>query len=61
MLIDKIAHNAAGGVSTVSALVDGVPLWFNSKDVSLSPSPEALDSALLIPSMAKNESLNMTL
>jgi hypothetical protein len=41
----------SGGLHRVSAIVDGSPLWFESRDVSLAPSPEAFLSALLIPAL----------
>ncbi len=41
-----------GGTSRVLARVDDVEVWFESEDLDLTPSPEALVSAFLIPSMA---------
>ena len=41
----------SNGVSRVTSDVDGVPLWFESADVELMPSPEAFASALLLTSV----------
>jgi hypothetical protein len=41
----------------VSADVDGLPLWFESPELDLAPSPEAFASAMMIPAQAKGESV----
>lgn len=45
-------NNSIDGVSRVSALVDGVPLWFESSDAELYPSPEGFGSVLLVSAMS---------
>lgn len=46
-----------GGVSRVTADVDGSEVWFESADVSLRPSSEALVSAFLIPAAIQERRL----
>jgi hypothetical protein len=55
MHVQKIAATFASGVHRVTADVDGLPLWFESSDLDLAPSPEAFGSAMLIPAQAKGE------
>src|SRR5262245_61823059 len=57
MRLDRFAAVFASGVHHVSADVDGLPLWFESADLELAPSPEAFASAMLIPALANGESL----
>lgn len=45
------------GVSRVTALVDGKPLWFESSDTELLCSPEGFASALLVPAMSHGKDL----
>ena len=45
------------GVSRVTADVDGIPLWFESGYVELTPSPEAFASALLLTSVHRRRTL----
>jgi len=47
-----IRDNSVNGVSRISALVNGLPLWFESSDTDLSMSPEGFASALLVPAMS---------
>lgn len=47
------------GDSRVEAEVDGKKLWFSSKDIDLTDSPEAFVSCLLIPASSMNESLEI--
>jgi hypothetical protein len=47
------------GVHRVSADVDGAALWFESADVALSAAPEAFASAMLLPSIARGETLTV--
>lgn len=46
----SLAHTAAG--QRVTAEVDGVPVWFESPDLTLTPAPEAFLSAFLVPALA---------
>lgn len=55
MQIGKIAATISSGVHRVSADVDGLPLWFESSELDLAPSPEAFASAMMIPGQAKGE------
>ena len=59
MKIDQIKATVEGGAHRVRALVDGEPLWFESADVALHPSPEAFASAMLIPAIARGETLTV--
>lgn len=52
------AHSTSSG-SRVTTRVDGVDLWFESPDVTLRPSAEALVAALLIPALAQGASLEI--
>jgi hypothetical protein len=45
------------GVSRATADVDGIPLWFESGDVDLAPSPEAFASALLFSSVHRRRNM----
>ena len=57
MRISSLTATFDQGVHRVIADVDGVPLWFESADVPLSVSPEAFASAMLIPAIARGETL----
>jgi hypothetical protein len=57
MQIENLATTFASGAHRVSADVDGLPLWFESADLELAPSPEAFASAMLIPALSKGESV----
>jgi len=57
MRISPITTASDQGVHRVCADVEGEPLWFESADVALSPSPEAFASAMLIPAIARGETL----
>jgi hypothetical protein len=57
MQIANIVGSFASGVHRVSADIDGLPLWFESPDLELAPSPEAFGSAMLIPALSKGESV----
>jgi hypothetical protein len=57
MQIGRITAASTPGVHRVSADVDGLPLWFESPDLSLRASPEAFGSALMVPALAKGERL----
>ncbi|MGE0128760.1 MAG: hypothetical protein AB7U82_11830 [Blastocatellales bacterium] len=59
MRISSLTTTFEQGVYCVSADVEGVPLWFESADVALSPSPEAFASAMLIPAIARGETLTL--
>ena len=52
------AHSTSSG-SRVTTRVDGIDLWFESPDVTLRPSAEALVAALLIPALAQSASLEI--
>ena len=45
------------GCSRVTAIVNNQPLWFESDDIELSPSPEAFASALLLSSQHRRRRL----
>ena len=47
------------GGSRVEADIDGEPLWFDSDDASLTPSPEGFASALLIAAATRGEPLEI--
>ena len=47
------------GGSRVEADIDGEPLWFNSDDAPLTPSPEGFASALLIAAATRGEPLEI--
>jgi len=49
--ISAITSRQRNGVSRVSAMVDGQPVWFESSDAPLTASAEALGSAFLIPAL----------
>ena len=57
MQIENLATTFASGAHRVSADIDGLPLWFESADLELAPSPEAFASAMLIPALSKGESV----
>jgi hypothetical protein len=57
MQIENLATTFASGTHRVSAEIDGLPLWFESADLELAPSPEAFASAMLIPALSKGESV----
>lgn len=59
MRIGKITAQVDEGDTRVVADVDGVPLWFSSRDVKLVPTAEAFASALLIPALAAEEDLEL--
>jgi hypothetical protein len=42
----------------VTADVDGVPLWYESDEVELSPAPEAFGAALLLPALHRGRRLS---
>ena len=55
MRIGTITAEFKSGAHRVSADVDGLPLWFESSELDLAPSPEAFASAMLIPAQAKGQ------
>lgn len=57
MFVGAPVAERRGGTSRVAARVDDMEVWFESDDLDLSPSPEALVSAFLIPSMAAGRRL----
>jgi hypothetical protein len=57
MRISKLKTADEQDARRVSADVDGEPLWFESKDLQLSPAPEAYASAMLIPALDRGEAL----
>lgn len=59
MHIGSITAQSDGNGSRVVAEVDGVPLWFASKDVELKPAAEAYASALLIPALSAGQDLEL--
>ncbi len=59
MRISSLTAAFEQGVHRVIADVDGVPLWFESADVALTPSTEAFASAMLIPAIARGETLTV--
>ena len=59
MRISSITTTLEQGWRRVSADIEGKPLWFESADVALGPSPEAFASAMLIPAIARAETLTV--
>jgi hypothetical protein len=57
--ITQLGHGLADGESRVSAVVDGRPLWFASKDIDLIPQPEAFASALMLSTIHRSRPLEM--
>ncbi len=57
--VTGIRSENMGSASRVSADVDGIPLWFESDDMSLSAAPEAFGSALLLASLHHRRRLVM--
>jgi len=57
LTISPLRSSNRGGVSRVSAIVDGSELWFESADVVLRPSSEAFVNAFLIPAAAQGRQL----
>jgi hypothetical protein len=55
--VSAIRSSDQGGVSRVSAVVDGSEVWFESADVPLRPSSEAFVSAFLIPAAIQERRL----
>ena len=49
--INKLQLTEEDGLYTVTAIVDGEPLWFQSSDHPLRIAPEGFASALLIPAV----------
>ena len=47
--IGRIESGEHQGISRVTAVVNGEPVWFESAEVQLQPSAEALASAFLVP------------
>lgn len=52
--VEGLREYRIDGASRVEALVDGLPLWFESRDADLLPSPEGFASAVLIPALASD-------
>jgi hypothetical protein len=59
MRISAVTASSHQGVHRVSADVDGDPIWFESAELPLAPSPEAYASALLIPAISRRETLTI--
>jgi hypothetical protein len=57
VVVTPPAAAATGGVTRVSAVVDGEPVWFESSDLRLAPSAEAYASAFLLPAVAHRRRL----
>jgi len=55
--IGKLQLKEDNGLYTVTALVDGAPLWFESADHPLRIAPEAIAGTLLLPAMLKGRNL----
>ena len=51
ILVEQPTESRVQGKTRVSSVVCREPLWFESSDVQLRPSPEAYASALLIPAL----------
>jgi len=49
--VEKLQLTVKDDVYTVSALVDGEPIWFQSADHTLRMAPEAIAGALLVPAV----------
>ncbi|MGE0128764.1 MAG: hypothetical protein AB7U82_11850 [Blastocatellales bacterium] len=59
MRIGNISTNFDHGMHRMTADVEGAPIWFESADIALSPSPEAFAGAMLIPAIARGETLTL--
>lgn len=57
--IGAFQHTKTGTLSRVSTDVDGSELWFESDDVDLEPSAEALASIWLIPALLSKRTLEL--
>ena len=57
--ISGFQHEKTGTTSRVSTDIDGASLWFESDDVDLEPSVEALASIWLIPALLSKRSLKI--
>jgi hypothetical protein len=57
--VRDIAAEYGGGAHRVRAVVGGEPLWFESPDVVLRPSPEAFGCALLVAALHGGRSLTI--
>lgn len=55
--VGSLRHQRDGTLSRVTATVDGVPVWFETRDLVLRPAPEAMASAFLIPAAARGAGL----
>ena len=55
--VTNISAAAEGKVSRVSAKVNGEPVWFESADTTLQPTPEAFACAFLIPALHRGARL----
>lgn len=49
--ISRLYGISENNLSRISADVEGIPVWFESSDTSLTPSPEGLVSAFLVPAL----------
>ncbi len=58
--IKHVQLEKKGRTYRISAEVNGEPLWFESEDAPLSPSPEAFANALLVPAMIQGTNLEFT-
>lgn len=57
--IPQPESSTAGGIHRVSAEIDDAPVYFESRDSELLPSPEAFGSALLIPALEAGRELRI--
>ena len=57
--VSNIRASTERGCHRVAADVDGVPLWYESDDVELFPTPEAFGTALLLPALQRGRRLTL--
>jgi hypothetical protein len=59
LLIQNIRLTNEHGVSHISAVVDGSPIWFESSDVEMQPRGEIFACAFLLPAMKQGNGLRI--
>ena len=57
MIVSDFRAESRGGMSRASANVNGIQLWFESRDIELTAAPEAFGSALLLASQHRQRRL----
>ena len=59
ILVTNLERTVRDGVQRISAVVDGMPVWFESGDTPLRASAEAFGSAFLIPVLHRRATLRL--